>query len=311
MAKTETESKFWPAKEAKGAKGKHPEAANTSRKRKAAPSSPTEGVRKSARRAHKAMPSPQQALKYLLSKDAATLCRPEDEAKDLESHSGEPFVTYADGVLSPFQELLCAVVLSRPISHRLGLRTIRTLFYPPYELTSAKKIMDAGPEKLKQALWDARTQHKAKTADQLHYLADYALDLLSDKDDTEGSQLGPILAHSNANTGLDRLVKEIKGFGPTGRQIFQRRVQWLWEAAYPFIDDRSRKALEELGLPSHEEGLTDLIEEAWDTLDAEKIEGKDDAEKKRRALVVVLERAIEADLEGKMDRVKEEATKLE
>lgn len=124
-------------------------------------------------------------------------------------------------------------------------------------------------------------------------------------------RLGPILANSNATAGLDLLVKEVKGFGPTGRQIFQRRVQWIWEAAYPFIDSRSRTGLEELGMPAHEEGLTDLIGETWGSLDVERIEGKDEAEKKRRALVVVLERAIEADLEGKMDRVKEEAIKLD
>lgn len=281
--------------------------ANTSKKRKQV-SEQREGARKSARSAPKADPSQEQLLKYMLSADAADLCRPEDEARDLASRKEpEKVVTYTSSVLNPFQELVCAVVLSRPISHMLGLRTSRTIFNDPYNFTSAKKMQDAGMETIHQSLWDARTQHKAKTADQLGALADIALDLLSDEKDKEGVNLGVVLGNSNVNKALQSLQDKVKGFGPTGKNIFRRRVQWLWKDAYPFIDGRSSKALEAIGLPHEADPLADYIEQQWRELDTSRIAGDNDEEKKRRAFVVVLERATGADLESKIERLRKAA----
>ena len=280
----------------------------SSKKRKHPSTVPREGVRKSARTAPKVEASSQQLLKCLLSKDAQNICCPEDEARDLETT--KTLVSYTRSALSPFQELLCAVVLSRPISHKLGLRTIRTIFNSPYEFTSAQKIMDAGLETVHKALCAARTQHKAKTADQIYFLADLVLDRFSDDDDAQGEHLGQIMSMSNAREGLARLIKEVKGFGPTAGEIFRRRVQWLWEASYPFIDTKSAKALRALGLTDDADALADLIEQNWTHLKTDEIEGKDSAQRKKRALVIILERVIEADLEGKIDKVTEEASKL-
>lgn len=286
------------------------EKANT-KKRRNPPAEPRQGVRKSARReasTHK--PSPAQLLKYMLSKEAEDLCRPDDEIKALQAAQESPdgkhssqseLVTYTSGVFNPFQELVCAVVLSRPISHLLGLRTIRTLFNPPYELTTAEKMRDAGSEKLHQALWDARTQHKAKTADQLSYLAELVMETYADKEDTHGERLNTVLGNTDVEGALAELSKAVKSLGPTGCDIFRRRVQWLWDAAFPFIDSRSLKALQALGLPAEAEELVGLIDQYWPGCVAGDIAGKDEREKKRRALVVVLERATSAQLEGKID----------
>lgn len=281
--------------------------ANTSKKRKQ-PATQRGGPRKSARSAPKAQPSQDQLLRYMLSAAAEDLCRPDDEARDLASRKEpEKTVTYTSSVLNPFQELVCAVVFSRPISHMLGLRTARTIFNYPYEFTSARRMQDAGMEKIHQSLWDARTQHKAKTADQLGALADMALELFSDGKDREGANLGVVLGDSNVDRALQSLQDKVKGFGPTGKNIFRRRVQWLWTSAYPFVDDRSSKALGEIGLPNEAETLTNYIDQKWSQLDTERLAGNNDEEKKRRALVVVLERATGADLEGKVERLKEAA----
>ena len=249
----------------------------------------------------------------MLSQEAEDLCRPADEARDLQGRKdqGEDishFVTYTSSVLNPFQELVCAIVLSRPISHMLGLRTIRTLFNAPYEFTSARRMQDAGMDKIHKALWDARTQHKAKTADQLGALADMVLDLFTDEaSDRDGTELGAALRSSDVNGSLQQLVNKIKGFGPTGRDIFRRRVQWLWEASYPFADERSSVALGEIGLPSDAEDLSHLIDGQWHECDTERLAGKTDEQKKKRALVIVLERATSASLEGKVESLREAA----
>lgn len=275
------------------------------KKRKKPPSTTREGTRKSARSAPRAQPSQTQLLKYMLSKDAENLCRPDDEARALASSDIKK--TYTSSVLNPFQELVCAVVLSRPISHMLGLRTIRTLFNPPYEFTSAKRMRDAGTEKVRQALWDARTQHKAKTADQLSYLADLVMERYTSEDDKHGENLGGVISQSDVENTLQNLMRSVKGLGPTGCDIFRRRVQWLWEAAYPFVDSKSGKSLRELGLPDDGEQLRQILEEHWDECDTVGVAGRDEDERHHRGLMVVVERATGAGLEGKIENLKSKA----
>ena len=107
------------------------------------------------------------------------------------------------------------------------------------------------------------------------------------------------------------LRKNIKGLGKTGLDIFYRRVQWTWTEAYPFVDDRTKASVEKLGLPGDAEGLVQLIKENWDDIGfSENGSGKEDAdEKKRRAFVIVLERAVGGDLEKKTGEMLEEAIK--
>ncbi len=155
-------------------------------KRKATPASssaPNKAPRRSGRGASKVTVIDQtKMLQFLISPAATDLCHPKDEIGDLAKH-GSNLKTYFNLDLSPFEELVCAVVLSRPISHRLGVRTIRTIFNEPYNFNTPKAIHDAGEEKRHQALWDARTQHKDKTARELGGLADVVLERFAEGED--------------------------------------------------------------------------------------------------------------------------------
>ena len=283
--------------------------ANTSMKRKKAPLAdvPQKAPRRSGRGAPKSGASQEQLLNHMLSKEAEELCRPEDETNDIKTRGD--LCTYSSSILNPFEELLCAVILSRPISHRLGLRSIRTILNDPYNFTTAQAVKDAGPEKHHQALWDARTQHKAKTAEQIGMIADVVLEKFTASGDREGTQLRKVLDDSNGDvdTALHTLKENIKGLGGTGLNIFLRRVQWIWDARYPYIDDRTMLSLKKLGLPEEAQHLEKSIGEHWSTLDTGHLAGKDQAAKKRRAFVTVLERAVGADLEGKSDALLEAA----
>jgi hypothetical protein len=130
--------------------------AGTKRKKSTPTDEPSKSARRSGRGTPKSTPSQLQLLNFLLSKPAEELCRPDDESDDINSRGD--IKTYSGSVMNPFEELLSAVVLSRPISHRLGLRTIRTIFNDPYNFNSAKAAQEAGGEKVHQAIWDARTQ---------------------------------------------------------------------------------------------------------------------------------------------------------
>ncbi|KAI7087147.1 hypothetical protein KC356_g4381 [Hortaea werneckii] len=277
------------------------------RKKATASDDPAKAPRRSGRGAPKAQPSKQQLLKFLLSEPASVLCRPDDETEDMKNRGD--IRTYSTSVLTPFEELTCAVILSRPISHRLGLRTIRTILNPPYNFTSAKAVQDAGNEKHIQAVWDARTQHKEKTAGEIGMIADVVLEKFTADGDKNGTQLERVRTECNKDVEKERemLKSNIKGLGRTGLDIFFRRVQWQWEAGYPFVDGRSAQSLHKLGLPDEGEELHKLIEQHWEKLETEQLAGEDEKAKKRRALVIVLERATGADLEGKSEAVVEAA----
>lgn len=268
---------------------------------------PQKAPRRSGRGAPKSQPSQQQLLNFMLSKAAEEICRPDDETKDIQERGD--IRTYSSSILNPFEELVAAVVLSRPISHRLGLRTIRTILNPPYSFTSAKAVQEAGPEKHLQAIYDARTQHKDKTAAEIGQIADAVLERFTASDDKEGTQMQKVRDDCNRDVPKERelLKSSIKGLGKTGLDIFFRRVQWLWDAGYPFVDDRTMQSLHKLGLPDDGQELRKAIEGCWNDLDTKHLAGEDEAMKKRRAFVTILERATGSDLEGKSDALLEAA----
>jgi hypothetical protein len=277
------------------------------RKKTASDDEPQKAARRSGRGASKSKPSQEQLLKYMLSKEAEDLCRPQDETEDMGNRGN--IRTYSSSVFSPYEELLCAVVLSRPISHRLGLRTIRTILNDPYNFTSAKATQNAGSEKQHQALWDARTQHKDKTATQIGQIADVVLEKFTSSGDKEGTQLQKVRDDNNEDidSELNQLKDSINGLGKTGLEIFRRRVQWLWTEAYPYIDDRTSQSLHKLGLPDEAEELLQMLDKHWKQMSTQHLAGDDAASKKRRAFVTVLERATGCDLEGKVDDLVEAA----
>jgi len=283
-------------------------ATKQSKKRKgdAAQHEPSKASRRSVRGSARAQPSHQQLLNYLISDAAADMCRPEDEIKDIGQH-GKDMRTYSSTALSPFEELLCAVVLSRPISHRLGLRTIRTILNAPYNFTSPKAIKDTDSEKRHQALYDAKTQHKDKTAEQIGLIADVvAAEFAKDVSDTSLEKVRQ-QAKKDWDDERDLLQSHIKGLGKTGLDIFFRRIQWLWPEAYPFVDERTARGIEKLGLPKHPDELQKVLQENWSKLDSSALVDVEKEAKIRRAFVIICERATGADLEGKTDALLEAA----
>ncbi|KIW07366.1 uncharacterized protein PV09_02212 [Verruconis gallopava] len=255
-------------------------------------------------------PSQYQTLLYLLSPSALQLCRPKDESKELaEKGPSADYRTYSGSVLTPFEELLSAVILSRPISHALGHRSIRTILNPPYRFSNARAIRKAGPARVLKAMFDARTQHKDKTAVAIAKFADVVAEKFGGEDDTS---LEEVRKQSDYDPNKERalLKSSIHGLGNTGLNIFYRRIQWLWTQSFPFMDERTEDAAASLGLPDDAEELYDMIDAIWEELDTDQFDGGDEEEKKRRAFVVLLERVIGAQLEKKVVQVLQEAEKM-
>ncbi|KAL2041475.1 hypothetical protein N7G274_005857 [Stereocaulon virgatum] len=280
----------------------------SSRKRKSPPTIAT-APSKSRRSSRGGPTTPVDTVKllnYLLSPSSLSLCRPKDETEDLKTR-GANARAYSTSTFTPFEELVCALILSRPIGHMLGLRSIRTIFNEPYEYTTAKKIHEAGYEGVRKALDAARTQHRQKTAEEIVRMAT----MVVKNPEMDEDNLGMYGLREACNKSVEEerkmLKSNVKGLGKTGLDIFGRRVQGVWEEWYPFIDERTGRAVEELGLPGHAEELRKLVEEKWEELGVGDIEAQNEAEKKRKALVRILERAVGADLEGNVGALKAEA----
>ncbi|KAI9828755.1 MAG: hypothetical protein M1832_001860 [Thelocarpon impressellum] len=288
--------------------------ANDSKKRKSPPSyeAPRKAPRRSTRKGAPSAadnedgPTTAQLLTYLLQPASDSTTLSPDEAAALSS--SPPSKIYATtSTLSPFEELLSALVLSRPLSHRLGQRTIRTLLNPPHSLTSPAAIRAGGKQGVREALEAARTQHRQRTSSQIVALADaVATHLSSSADDTS---LEKVRAEPDLDAQRTLLKSSIKGLGPIGLDIFFRRVQAAWPstALYPFIDARTRVALEKIGLPAEPHALARAVNEVVDGSGKGDVKGFEREEGKKRAFVRVLERAVGAELEGNAEAAREGA----
>ncbi|KXH67673.1 hypothetical protein CSAL01_08707 [Colletotrichum salicis] len=194
-----------------------------------------------------------------------------------------PRLTYPDSTLTPFQNLVAALLLSKPVSHRLGLRAINTLLNPPFGLRTPRDLDEAGFEGRRKVMWEARTQHKEKTAVQLGDLVEGVRKIChgggGDDDESEQEKengeedegavekmtaLREMVKGMEAEEGQKKVEKVltdgIKGVGPTGAGIFLRRVQEEWEEMFPYADTRALEAAVEFGVIQEGDGAKELAD---------------------------------------------------
>ncbi|EQB47102.1 hypothetical protein CGLO_13787 [Colletotrichum gloeosporioides Cg-14] len=202
---------------------------------------------------------------------------PEDAGKKAsKNENGEeeklPLLTYPDSSLTPFQNLVAALLLSKPISHRLGLRTINTLLNEPFGLRTLKDVDEAGFEGRRKVMWEARTQHKEKSAAQLGDLVDGVRGICGEGEDGDVEQMEGLRAQvkdlktpEEAQKKVEKILTDgIKGFGPTGAGIFLRRVQGDWEEVFPYADQRALEVAVKFGLIEEGDGAQELAKRVED-----------------------------------------------
>jgi hypothetical protein len=225
---------------------------------------------------------------------------PEDAGKNANSGNSTDILRYPQSDLTPFQNLVSACILSKPLSHKLGLRTIQTLLNPPFGLRTLKDLDEAGYEGRRKVMWEARTQHKEKTAGQLGNLVDGIRDMCGEKDDDkeldnlEGlrDQVKDLGSAEEVQKALVDKLTTIKGVGPGVASIFLRRIQGDWEEVYPYADDRCLGSARAFGLITDTEGVQELADSV----------GGD-----RRKFVRVLDTLIGIELEKKLDEAIKQA----
>jgi hypothetical protein len=301
---------------------------NSSKKRKSPPttaSKSTKAARQSSR-GSSSTPTPKQLLNFLLSKDALYYCFPDDELEFAKANpEARSYSLTSPSEFTPWEVLLSAHLLSKPLSHRLGMRSIRTLLNAPYSFNSPEAVVKAGEEKVYEALGMAKTQHRQKTA---AYIAGMAEEFVDDRKRKREMMFElSEKANDEGSAGVVEFIKgNVKGMGVTGGEVFCRRVQCVdgWgEAVWPFIDGKAKEALGDLGIKvADADELQGMIEKEVDwskvgdmglnerALAKGELSGEEMDVQVQSEFVVLVERALGCVLEGKVGDLRKAAAVL-
>ncbi len=151
-----------------------------------------------------------------------------------------------------FQLLVASILFSTRISNKLATQAAKALSKEGW--TTAEKMASATWRQRTDVLnhagyarYDESTSRMlGDTADLL--LRRYKGDLrrLRDEADRQPEQ-------------ERKLLKQFKGLGDVGADIFCREAQVAWTELRPFIDKKSRQAAERLGLPTEAKELAKLV----------------------------------------------------
>lgn len=153
-----------------------------------------------------------------------------------------------------FELLVAAILMSARIQHQLAVEAAQALFAGGF--TTAEKMAAASWQERVDALRGPYTRFDEQTSTWLGDTAAYLLERY------EGD-LRQLREAAGADPAREReLLKELKGLGDVGVDIFFREVQVAWEELFPFADEVVVMAAERLGLGSSVEDLASLVKEA-------------------------------------------------
>ena len=151
-----------------------------------------------------------------------------------------------------FKLLVYVLLSSRRIGKQLSLRAAREIFKEGWTT----------PHRMAKTTWEQRVQ----VLDRAHYVR-YDYSTATYLGDTTNLLLQKYKGDlRNLREAAERqpdrerqLLKEFKGIGDVGCDIFFREAQAVWDELYPFADRRALKAAQTLGLGSTPAELAKLI----------------------------------------------------
>ena len=156
-----------------------------------------------------------------------------------------------DKPMSLFQVLALCMLASKPIDATIATQAAHEIFQAG--LRTPKAVLEADRSTMIAAFGRSHyVRYDESSATRLADIAqavhdEYADDLrgLADRSDRDIAK-------------ARRLLKQFKGIGDTGADIFLREMQDHWTWVRPFFDGRALAAAKELGLPGNAAELGDL-----------------------------------------------------
>jgi endonuclease III len=151
-----------------------------------------------------------------------------------------------------FRFLCAALLFGARINHRIALR-------------AAKALAEQGwttPEKLLAASWEERARvlkrsGYARTDERTSTMLGETAKLLLER---YGGDLRKLREAAGCDPAREReLLKEFKGIGDVGVDIFFREVQAPWPELFPFADQVALRSAKRLRLPANAKGLAALV----------------------------------------------------
>lgn len=169
------------------------------------------------------------------------------------TYASEAGISLGKGTPAPLFQLLClSILLSARIRADAAVGAARALF--ENGLTTVDKMAEAG--------WDRRTRilNQAGYARYDESTSRMLGDTCSILLDRYGGDLRNLREQAERNAEGEReLLKEFKGIGDVGGNIFFREIQGLWDEVYPFADDPLLEVAADLDLGGSARDLTGLV----------------------------------------------------
>jgi hypothetical protein len=151
-----------------------------------------------------------------------------------------------------YKLLVLSLLLSARISAGVATKAMRAL-------------IDAGwttPDKMADSTWEERTRvlNRAGYARYDESTSRMIADTTELLRDRWGGDLRRLRDEAERDPAEERaLLKEFKGIGDVGVDIFFREVQPAWTELLPFVDRRAAQAADRHGLPTDGDGLRALV----------------------------------------------------
>ena len=173
-----------------------------------------------------------------------------DEAGTTYAH--EAGIHLDDKPMPLFELLVLCMLASKPIDAAIAVQAARELFAE--RLRTPDTVRAADRKTMIDAFGRASyARYDESSATRLTEMADTV-------HDEYGGDLRRLGESRDVHTVRTRL-KEFKGIGDTGADIFLREVQDTWTWVRPQFDDRARASAKELGLPDDPGALRKLAGE--------------------------------------------------
>lgn len=159
------------------------------------------------------------------------------------TYAAEAGIKLADKPKPLFQLLVLCMLASKPIDAAIAMSAAREIFKAGLRTPKAVLASD------RQTMIDAfgRAHYARYDESSATRLTDMAQRV---RDDYSGD-LRELAARSGHDAAkAKRMLKQFKGIGDTGADIYLREVQDVWDWVRPYFDDRATAAAKELGLPT-------------------------------------------------------------